>query len=244
MIIMNKPRLAVPRALLLAALVVASLGCASSSGGAPTAAPDPVPPGSGSPLDPAAPDPGGTDPVADSGATGASEAPPVTGSRAGLIEALAESATSTAPPRPVTDDGTDSVTVASTPAPLAPGLRADLEEFGRWYLGYDHTWAPGRRAEALAPLVTETLLAEVAAPLPAALTAQLAAQQRVVTPRLETAEPIEAQADGSVVALLRFTVVTEALAPDAIDGDEPVTVEESMVLTVVVGPDGLVGDVR
>lgn len=225
MVIMNKSRLGAPAALCAVALVPTTLGCGLSSRGT-SAAPEQASSVVGGSAIPAAP------------ATDDSNPPPRPGSRTALVDDLASTQTDEDVDS-VTAEGTDSVTTTAAPAPVDATTRDRLERFGRHYLAFDHRSDPGARAIALEPLVTAPLLAELAAPLPAALLDDLAREERVVVPSLVSLEPL---GDGAASNVFRLTydVTTSA----RFDGGDRTTETEIAVITVVVDADGLVADVR
>ncbi|MEL7157929.1 MAG: hypothetical protein AAFN30_15230 [Actinomycetota bacterium] len=167
-------------------------------------------------------------------------ATPRPGSRTALVEELEELAEPPADaPDPITAEGTDSVTTTAAPAAVDPVTRDRLAAFGRLYLEFDHRLGPEDRASALAPLVTPPLLADLVAPLPAALVEELAAEERVSVPALVAVEPLGAAGDGQAFRLT-YEVTTTVRSGKG----EPATTTDVAVLTVVTDADGLVEDVR
>jgi len=230
MVIMNKPRFGRsvrPVALTTVFLLVSGGACSSvSEQGEPSSATvSSVVGGSSIPAAPATDVP----------------AVPEDGSRNALVDDLAEAAEVPAEELvdSVTDEGTDSAT--TLPAlPVDDATRAQLTTFGEAYLGYDHRQSPDARAVALEPLVTSSLLPDLAAPLPAALIDQLQQEERVVTPTLQSIEPLGGDGGDGRVFVLSYEVTTSTLD----DAGESVTAVEVVRLTVVIDGEGIVGDVR
>jgi hypothetical protein len=131
---------------------------------------------------------------------------------------------------PQVEEGTDSALVDET-APVSDAVRTTVTEFTVAYLDFDYRTDGSERIERLRPLVTEDLLATLSAPLPPALAEQLGQQERVVR-----AEPIDVVAVGPGIYQSVVEVTTETA-----DGDDTI---EQKLLTVVLGPDGLVHDVH
>jgi hypothetical protein len=131
---------------------------------------------------------------------------------------------------PQVAEGTDSALV-ETPEPITDAARAMVTDFAVAYLSYDYRETDADRVERLRPLASEDLLVLLAEPMPLALTEDLKRDQRVVT-----AEPLEVV----VVTTDVYQAVFELTTTSA--GGDPAT--EQRLLTVVLGPDGLVHDVR
>ncbi len=132
--------------------------------------------------------------------------------------------------------GTDSDVTSVPPAPADAGLEGSLREFGRLYLGYDYRTDAAARADALRPYVTPELFTQLAAPMPAALVASLAAEQRVT----EAAFVDIAALDGGVYRLRYDVRTTVASGGRTVDAGP----NQTRTLTVTVDPAQLVSDVR
>lgn len=230
MLIMNRPRFGRsvrPRALIAAVLLL--------TGGACSTAPQQVAPS----LPPTSSVAGGSS-IPAAPATDVTTAP-TEGARNALVDDL--QAVAEGPDEveidSVTDEGTDSATT-TPPAPVDEATRSRLVAFGDVYLGYDHRQPAESRAVALEPLVKPALFAELATPLPAALIDELEQEERVVTPRLVSVEPVGGDGGDGRVFLLTYEVTTTTVDADG----GPLTVTEAVLLTVVVDDDGVVGDVR
>lgn len=139
-------------------------------------------------------------------------------------------------PDTATDPEGDADRVAGTDSGPIPDLtepddelRARLIDFGGRYLAYDYRLGPDDRLAGLQPLVAADLLDELAQPVPAALTDQLAAEERVVVAAFDGLRPIDEN-----VYELRYTVTTAGASAD--DGGR--------TLVVTVDEEQLVSDVR
>ncbi|MEM8925387.1 MAG: hypothetical protein AAGD35_17935 [Actinomycetota bacterium] len=213
-------------ALLTVAIAPVGLGCALSTGTS-TAAPETTSSAAGgiTPAAPAAAD-GSTDQTAE-------------GSRSGLVADLERAATSTTAAEPVTDEGSDSVTTTVAPPPLDAALRSRLEVFGQLHLGYDHRQDHADRVAELAVVVDPLLLEQLAVPLPAALVEELASEERIVTATMREIVPLEPLPEGGGVYRLDVDLETTTIDTGAASGEPGFT-----SVVVVVGPDGLIEDVR
>lgn len=132
--------------------------------------------------------------------------------------------------------GTDSDVTSAPAAPADAGLETSLREFGRLYLGYDYRTDAAARADALRPYVTPELFTQLAAPMPAALVASLAAEQRVT----EAAFVDIAALDAGVYRLRYDVHTTVASGGRTVDAGP----DQTRTLTVTVDAARLVSDVR
>lgn len=132
--------------------------------------------------------------------------------------------------------GTDSDVTSAPASPADAGLEATLREFGRRYLGYDYRTDAAARAEALRPYVTPELFTQLAAPMPAALVASLAAEQRVTEAGFVDIATLDAG-----VYRLRYDVYTTVASGGRTVDAGPV---QARTLTVTVDAARLVSDVR
>ncbi len=127
--------------------------------------------------------------------------------------------------------GTDAQ--VAKPSAVTPEVQANLTVFGRAYLGYDYRTAPATRTEALRPVTTPQLFAQLTQPLPAALAQQLQAEHRVVTVDPVSVVPVDA-------GVFRATFSVHTLA----DGLPAAGTTSSRVLIVTVDAQQRVSDVR
>ena len=132
--------------------------------------------------------------------------------------------------------GTDSDVTSAPVAPPGSGLQASLQEFGRLYLAFDYRTEPATRADALRPYVTPELFTQLSAPMPAALVASLAAEQRVTE-----ASFVDIAALDAGVFRLRYVVHTTVASGGRTVDAGP---NQTRTLTVTVDAAQLVSDVR
>lgn len=132
--------------------------------------------------------------------------------------------------------GTDSDVTSIPPAAVDPALAATLTDFGRLYLAFDYRRDAAQHAEALRAYVTPALFTQLSAPIPAALQASLAAEQRVVEPTFVDLQPL----DGGLFRLRYRVHTTIASGGQTV----PAGPDETRTLTVTVDAAQLVSDVR
>jgi hypothetical protein len=130
---------------------------------------------------------------------------------------------------PQVEDGTDSALVEEA-LPVSEGARATVSGFADAYLAFDHRDDGTERIERLRPLATEDLLATLSQPVPPAMAEQLRAEERVVTAETLDVVPVAPDVYQAVVEVTTATTGQETT--------------EQKLLTVVLGADGLVQDVR
>ncbi|MCP3988652.1 MAG: hypothetical protein GY724_06250 [Actinomycetia bacterium] len=138
-----------------------------------------------------------------------------------------------------TREGTDSEVIV--PPSLDPELESKLALFGQAYLAYDYRVTGDSRLAPIKLLVTQDLYDGLVAPLPAALVETLIAQRRIVTAEFLAVEGIESSPSGGGIYQLSFMVTETSTAPLS---DEASIEERTQLLTVVLGPDELIEDVR
>jgi hypothetical protein len=181
------------------------------------------------PTDPetAAPETEGDDPGTDDGI----------GSR--MADQIEETEASEDQGESQTYPGTDSEVLV--PPPLDEELESKLALFGQTYLAYDYRVSAESRLAPVQALVTADLYQSLVAPLPQALTESLADERRVVTAELVSVEGISFDPrEGKVYQLSLLVSETTTPSPTA----EPITEERTEHLTIFLGLDGVIEDVR
>ncbi len=136
-------------------------------------------------------------------------------------------------------EGTDSE--ATVRPSLDPELESKLALFGQTYLAYDYRLTSESRLAPIEILVAPDLYVSLITPLPAALNETLTTERRIVKAEFLAVEGIDSNPGGGGIYQLSF-LVSETSKPPS--GDEELFQERTQSLTVVVGPDGLIEDVR
>ncbi|MEM7337674.1 MAG: hypothetical protein AAF467_03435 [Actinomycetota bacterium] len=121
------------------------------------------------------------------------------------------------------------------PLELGPALESTLAGFGAAHLSFDPATTSAERLAPFADAMEPELYQALAQPVPAALQAQLEADERRAEARFVSAEPLDSTATLRVYRLIFEVTETRADAEPAIS---------SVQLFVSLGPDDLIADVR
>ena len=132
--------------------------------------------------------------------------------------------------------GTDAEAVE--PAPLGPAVETRLELVAAAYLTYDHRLDPPTPLADHVDALTDDLAAQVTGPLPPAMTAELAAEQRVAV-----ADVVSITSSGPSTYTVEADVTVDTVDP-ARPGEPPTSTTIRRRLLVTVDTDGLVSDIR